>query len=79
MVVNQPDIVVMDKVDKKDVVSFLWQSNDSNIRNKKHKKLENYQVLREVGRDVGNEGNTGQAKHLRSLYKHVSSYISTCV
>ncbi len=44
---NQPDIVLIDKQQKKAVVIDVAIPSDSNIRKKEHEKLEKYQGLKE--------------------------------
>ena len=44
---NQPDIVVVDKEQRKAVVVDIAIPSDCNIRKKEHEKLEKYQALRE--------------------------------
>uniref|UniRef100_A0A096M1X3 Uncharacterized protein n=1 Tax=Poecilia formosa TaxID=48698 RepID=A0A096M1X3_POEFO len=44
---NQPDIVVVDKEQRKAVVVDVAIPSDHNIRKKEHEKLEKYQGLRE--------------------------------
>ncbi len=44
---NQPDIVVVDKEQRKAVVVDIAIPSDCNIRKKEHEKLEKYQGLRE--------------------------------
>ncbi|XP_078022977.1 uncharacterized protein LOC144462717 [Epinephelus lanceolatus] len=47
MLANQPDIVVVEKHQKKAVVVDVAIPADSNIRKKEHKKVEKYQELKE--------------------------------
>ena len=46
-VANQPEIVVVDKQEKKAVMVDVAITSDSNIRKKEHEKLKKYQGLKE--------------------------------
>ncbi|KAF7647953.1 hypothetical protein LDENG_00164190, partial [Lucifuga dentata] len=47
LLANQPDMVVVDKEQKKAVVIDVAVPADSNIRKKEHEKIEKYQGLKE--------------------------------
>ena len=47
MTANQPDVVAVDKHQKKAIVIDVATPNSKNIRKKEHKKLEKYQGLKE--------------------------------
>ncbi len=47
VVANQPNIVIVDKQQKKAVVINVVIPSDSNIKKKEHEKLEKYQGLKE--------------------------------
>ncbi|KAF7642383.1 hypothetical protein LDENG_00258740, partial [Lucifuga dentata] len=47
LLANQPDTVVVDKEQKRAVVTDVAVPVDSNIRKKEHKKIEKYQGLKE--------------------------------
>ncbi|KAF7666275.1 hypothetical protein LDENG_00113730, partial [Lucifuga dentata] len=47
LLANQPDVVVVDKEQKRAVVIDVAVPADSNIRKKEHEKIEKYQGLKE--------------------------------
>ncbi|TWW64501.1 Transcription factor 7-like 1-B HMG box transcription factor 3-B [Takifugu flavidus] len=72
VVVNQPDIVMIDKHQKTVVVIDEAIPSDSNIRKKEHEKLENYQGLKEeIVRMWGSKKKKGTKK---STKKHRKVY-----